>query len=56
MSTATPETPTKTNSQQTDANSDPIPLYDRLVLWMFALGFLAIGLIILGDLILALFR
>jgi hypothetical protein len=56
MNTATPQTPMNANPSQSDADFDSIPLYDRLVLWMFALGFAVIGLIILGDLIVGLFR
>jgi hypothetical protein len=56
MNTATPESPVNPNPSQAGADSEPIPLYDRLVLWMFAIGFAMIGLIILGDLIIGLLR
>jgi len=38
-------------SQQPCAESDGIPLYDRLVLWMFLAGFVLFGVILLGDLL-----
>lgn len=33
-----------------------IPLYDRFVLWMFMLGFVLFGLILVGDLVVGFFR
>ena len=54
MNTANP--PTDANVEQSSAESEPIPLYDRLVLWMFLAGFALFGVIIIGDLVLGFFR
>jgi hypothetical protein len=48
------ETPTK--SQQPSTDSEPIPAYDRAVLWMFLLGFVAFGVVLIADLITGFFR
>lgn len=47
---------TPANPQQVNADSEPIPFYDRAVLWMFLVGFLLFGIILLGDLICGFFR
>jgi hypothetical protein len=50
--------PTTSNVKPETTNNDlpAIPLYDRLVLWMFLLGFVLFGLILLGDLFTGLLR
>jgi hypothetical protein len=50
--------PTSATEQPSQPNleSTPIPLYDRFVLWMFLLGFVLFGLILLGDLFSGLLR
>ena len=53
MPSTTPETPT---TPQPTNESEPIPLYDRFVLWMFLLGVVFFGVVLLGDLLSGLFR
>jgi hypothetical protein len=51
LPTAAKEQPTNPNPETT-----PISLADRLVLWMFLLGFVLFGLILIGDLFSGLLR
>ena len=55
-----PTTPTNApptaNPHSPTPESEAIPLYDRLVLWLFLLGFVTFGLILVGDMIAAFFR
>jgi hypothetical protein len=43
-------------STQSAGEPTGIPLYDRFVLWMFMLGFVLFGLILVGDLVVGFFR
>jgi len=45
-----------TDPNNDNANVPAIPLYDRLILWMFLIGFVLFGLILLGDLFSGLVR
>jgi hypothetical protein len=44
------------NVPSTPEDATGIPLYDRMVLWMFLLGFILFGVIILGDMLAGYFR
>jgi hypothetical protein len=48
--------PPNANPPTPHPEADAIPVYDRLVLWMFLFGFVTFGLILVGDLIVAFFR
>jgi len=56
MQSATPETPATPQPEPTKPAAESIPLYDRFVLWMFLLGFVFFGVILLGDLLSGFFR
>lgn len=56
MQTATPETPVTPTPQPAKTEAESIPLYDRFVLWMFLLGFVFFGVILLGELLSGFFR
>lgn len=50
------EAPASTNPQPANADSEHIPLTDRLMLWMLVFGFVLFAVIILGDLLLGVLR
>jgi hypothetical protein len=59
MDTTTPPLP-NSNADPTPptpaAEPEGIPLYDRLVLWMFLVGFILFGVILGGDMVAGFFR
>jgi hypothetical protein len=56
MQSATPDTSATSKPEPAKPGAEGIPLYDRFVLWMFLLGFVFFGVILLGDLLSGFFR
>ena len=50
------EMPTTPQPEPNKPEREDIPIYDRFVLWMFLICFAYLGVILLGDLLLGLFR
>ena len=53
MATEAPATP---NVQPQKSEPEPIPVYDRLVLWMFVAGIVMFALLLLGDMFIGLLQ
>jgi hypothetical protein len=56
MQSAPPETPAPPTPEPAKTEAESIPFHDRFVLWMFLLGFVFFGVILLGEMLSGFFR